>query len=206
MTQEFYPVISVAFWKLHNFVIPSLPIQSQLSQLYGQKMESRIDVKEGQQQTWSPCVHVLEGHTGSCFRIAFSPDGGQLVSGSSDHTIHLWNMQTGALLEVMTGHSGPVLSLAYSPNGMIIASGSQDDTVRLWDATTGLQIMVYTGHSSSVWCVTFSIDGLHLASGGVDGKVHIWSKDTANVSKKMFETQNHVISLAYIIQDWLMVT
>src|SRR6266404_2750622 len=120
MTQEFYPVISVACLQLHHYVIPFLPIQSQLSQLYGQKMQSRIDVKEGQQQTWSPCVHVLEGHTSRCHCIAFSPDGGQLVSGSYDYTIQLWNIQTGALLQVMAGHSYAVVSVAYSPNGMLI--------------------------------------------------------------------------------------
>src|SRR5882762_3170659 len=134
MTQEFYPVISVACLQLHHYVIPFLSVQSQLSQLYGQTMQSRIGVKEGQQQTWSPCVHVLKGHTGACYCIAFSPDGGQLVSGSDDYTIRLWNMQTGALLQVMTGHSKSVVSLAYSPNGTLIASGSSDSTVRLWDS------------------------------------------------------------------------
>ena len=106
----------------------------------------------------------------------------------------------------MTGHSGFTVSLSYSPNGMFIASGSSDSTVRLWDAVTGLQTMVYTGHSDSVWCVAFSIDGLHLASGDVDGKVHIWSTNISNVSTRTFKTQNHVIFLAYISRDWLMVT
>src|SRR5258705_10377641 len=121
MTQEFYPVISVACLQLHQYVIPFLPIQSQLSQLYRQKMHSRIGFKERQQHTWSPCVHVLEGHTRACYCIAFSPDGKQLVSGSWDHTIQLWSIQTGALLQVMTGHSKSVVSLAYSLNGMFIA-------------------------------------------------------------------------------------
>src|SRR5258705_5863130 len=132
MTQEFYPVISVACLQLHHNVVPFLPIQSQLSQLYGQKMQFRIDVKEGQQQTWSPCIHVLEGHTKGCYCIAFSPDGRQLVSGSKDHTIQLWNIHTGALLQVMSGHNNSVLSLAYSPNGTFIASGSYDHSVRVW--------------------------------------------------------------------------
>src|SRR5258706_12389667 len=104
MTQEFYPVISVACLQLHHHVIPFLPIQSQLSQLYRQTVQSRIVAKQGQQQTWSPCVHVLEGHTDACYCIAFSPDGRQLVSGSRDHMIRLWNIRTGALLQVMPVH------------------------------------------------------------------------------------------------------
>src|SRR5258705_9528331 len=205
MTQEFYPAISVACLQLHHYVIPFLPIQSQLSQLYGQKMQSRIDVKEGQRQTWSSCIHVLEGHTEACYCIAFSPDGRQLVSGSGDHTIQLWNIQTGALLQVMSGHNDAVLSLAYSPNGMFIASGSPDTTVRIWAATTGLQVAMYAGHATPVWCVAFSADGACIASGSTDGKVHVWSMNGTLGSEKVFATPEDVIYLAYTNPNKLMV-
>src|SRR5882762_10023138 len=117
MTREFYPTISVACLQVHYQVIPFLPLKSRLSQLYGSKIHSAIEVKEGREETWHPCVRVLEGHTDSCCSIAFSPDGGQLVSGSSDHTVRLWNISTGALLQIMTGHSDLVLSVMYSPDG-----------------------------------------------------------------------------------------
>src|SRR5258705_3947354 len=115
MTREFYPVISVACLQLHYHVIPFLPLESRLSQLYGSKIHSGIEVKEGWEQTWQPCVRVLEGHTDLCLCIAFSPDGEQLVSGSDDHTVRLWSMSTGALLQVMGGHRGWVRSVMYSP-------------------------------------------------------------------------------------------
>src|SRR5258705_13907103 len=79
MTREFYPVISVACLQLHYHVIPFLPLESRLLQLYGSKTYPAIEVKEGQEQTWSPCVRVLEGHTHWCLCIAFSPYGEQLV-------------------------------------------------------------------------------------------------------------------------------
>src|SRR5258706_5865762 len=197
MTQEFYPVISVACLQLNHYVIPFMPIQSQLSQLYGQKMQSKIDVKEGQQQTWSPCIHVLEGHTEECACIAFSPDGRQLVSGSGDDTIQLWNIQTGALLQVMLGHNNHVLSLAYSPNGMFIASGSSDNSVRIWAATTGLQVAIYAGHAISVWCVAFSADSACIASGSIDGKINVWSMDDTLCSEKVFAAPKDIIYFAY---------
>jgi len=124
-----------------------------------------VHVKEGRAQTWSPCVRVLEGHTSDCYVVTFSPDGGRLVTGSGDHTIRLWNVQTGALLRVMAGHSSAVISLAYSPDGALIASGSRDHTIIIWDAVTGLQVSEYTGHSAHVWCITFSADTQHVASG-----------------------------------------
>src|SRR5258705_6696973 len=79
MAREFYPVISVACLQLHYHVIPFLPLESRLSQLYGSKIHSAIKVKEGRGRTWSPCVRVLEGHADWCCCIAFSPHGEQLV-------------------------------------------------------------------------------------------------------------------------------
>src|SRR5713101_8351923 len=129
MTREFYPVISVACLQIHHHVIPFLPIQCRLSQVYGPRLQSGIEIKAGREQMWSPCVRVLEGHTKACRCVAFSPDGGRLVSGSGDGTVRLWNVQTGALLQVITGHSDWVLSVTYSPDGKLIASGSADETI-----------------------------------------------------------------------------
>jgi WD40 repeat protein len=161
--QEFYPAISVASLQLHHHVIPFLPIESRLSQVYGLHLQPGIDVKEGRAQMWIPCLHVLEGHTDRCNSVAFSPDGGRLVSGSDDYTIRLWDVQTGALLQIMAGHSDRVISVTYSSDGMHIASGSDDGTVRIWDGGTGLQVSTYDGHSMPVSYITFSEDCLHLA-------------------------------------------
>ncbi|MCI0560718.1 MAG: WD40 repeat domain-containing protein, partial [Nitrososphaera sp.] len=65
--------------------------------------------------------------------IAFSPDGKTLASGSSDMTVRLWDVQTGALKWTLTEHSGSVNSVAFSPDGKTLASSSEDRTVRLWD-------------------------------------------------------------------------
>src|SRR5258706_191089 len=117
MAREFYPAISMACLQLHYHVIPFLPLTSRLSQLYEPQVYPGIEVMEGWDQTWGSCVRILEGHTGYCFCVAFSPDGGQLVSGSADCTIRLWNISTGALLQVITGHRGLVWSVKYSPDG-----------------------------------------------------------------------------------------
>src|SRR5882762_6828460 len=108
MTWEFYPAISVACLQIHHHVVPFLPVESRLTQVYGVRSLSGIEVKEGRKRTWNPCVQVLGSR---CLCVAFSPDGGRLTIGGFDHTIRLFSVQTGALLQVMTGQSDGVRSV-----------------------------------------------------------------------------------------------
>ncbi|KAL4750011.1 WD40-repeat-containing domain protein [Aspergillus terricola var. indicus] len=48
---------------------------------------------------------TLEGHSAGVWSVAFSPDGKQLASGSSDKTIKLWDPATGDLQQTLEGHS-----------------------------------------------------------------------------------------------------
>ncbi|PVH71314.1 hypothetical protein DL98DRAFT_521125, partial [Cadophora sp. DSE1049] len=113
---------------------------------------------------------TLEGHSGPVNSVAFSPDGKQVVSGSYNNMVQLWDAATGAALQTLKGHSSAVNSVAFSPDGKQVVSGSYDKTVRLWDAATGAALQTLEGHSSSVNSVAFSPDGkqlptLHVLSG-----------------------------------------
>jgi WD40 repeat protein len=91
--------------------------------------------------------------------VGFSLDGKQVVSGSYDKTVRLWDAATGAALQRLEGHSSSVTSVAFSPDGRQVVSGSHDETMRLWDAATGAALQRLEGHSSSVTSVAFLPDG-----------------------------------------------
>jgi WD40 repeat protein len=80
---------------------------------------------------------TLKGHTISVHSVAFSPDGKQIVSGSFDKTIKLWDAVTGKEILTFKGHTDPVFSVAFSPDGKRIVSGSHDGTVKVWEMPTG---------------------------------------------------------------------
>ena len=112
---------------------------------------------------------TLEGHSSWVSSVAFSLDGGRLVSGSDDRTVRVWNVAIRQVEQTLGGHSSRVNSVAFSPDGGRLASGSDDRTVRVWNIATGQVEQTLEGHSSKVSSVVFSPDGGRLASGSYNG-------------------------------------
>ena len=118
-------------------------------------------------------IHVLT--------LAFSPDGTQLASGSTDTTVRLWDTATINDAPItLRKHTGWTNALAFSPDGKILASGSTDKTVYLWNTATGEPIATLTGHLSGIAALTFSPDGSTLASGSTDGTIRFWDTATGD--------------------------
>jgi small GTP-binding protein len=142
--------------------------------------------------------HTLRGHENIIYRIAWSPDGRVLASGSSDHTIRLWDTGTGKLRRILAGRSGEIFSVAWSPDGLTLVSSSNDKTVRFWDVVTGQLIRKHKVGSAKILCVAWSPDGRRLALGGSDGIVRMWDfAATGQFSCNLEGHQGDVNSVAW---------
>ncbi|WP_353259581.1 WD40 repeat domain-containing protein, partial [Prochlorothrix hollandica] len=64
--------------------------------------------------------------------VQFSPQGDRIVTGGSDGTVRLWDLQ-GQELTKFVGHQGRVMSVQFSPQGDRILTRGSDGTARLWD-------------------------------------------------------------------------
>ncbi|KAJ5249441.1 hypothetical protein N7524_011757 [Penicillium chrysogenum] len=136
-------------------------------------------------ESWSSCLQTLEGHSRSAKSIAWSPDGSQLASASSDKTVRIWDTATGQCLSTLKGHSKSVESIAWSPDGSRLASASDDSTIRTRDPATGQCASTLKGHSDRVSSIAWSPDGSRLASAADDKTVRIWDPTTGQCTSSL---------------------
>lgn len=81
---------------------------------------------------------VLRGHTEAVERVVFLPGEMGIVSGSHDHTLRHWDVDTSAGVDVFTGQRLGVNSFALSPRGTLAATSSLwEGAVHIWSIATG---------------------------------------------------------------------
>ena len=107
--------------------------------------------------------------------LAIDPSGEIVCASSQDSfDVHLWNVQTGQLLDRLAGHEGPISTLAFSPDGVTLASGSWDRTIRLWSIFSRTPASEPLQLTSDLLCVAIRPDSAQLAASSLDGQLTFW--------------------------------
>lgn len=125
---------------------------------------------QGQQQ------QVLSYHTGRVYDVAFSPDGTQLASASSDDRLQLLSLRTENERPSAISHRENVRSVAFSPSGKRIATATHEGGLNLWNLAMRQRVSV-AEHDRLINDLAFSRDGHFLASASRSAAVELWSAD-----------------------------
>ncbi len=119
-------------------------------------------------------VRTLEGHGAGVLAVAVTPDGRRAVSGSSDKTLKVWDLEQGALLATLEGHGAQVWAVAVTPDGRRAVSGSDDATLKVWDLEQGALLATLEAHGGGVKAVAVTPDGRRAVSGSDDRTLKVW--------------------------------
>ena len=129
--------------------------------------------------------------------VAFAPNGQSIVSGSTDKTLRLWDLQGNPIGQPFRGHDDSIWLVAFAPNGQSIVSGSDDKTLRLWDLEGNPIAQPFKGHNDSVLSVAFAPDGQSIVSGSADTTMRLWDLKGNLIGQPFIGHESSVLSVAF---------
>ncbi len=131
------------------------------------------------------------GHSSAVSSIVITPDGKNIISGSFDQTIKIWDFETGDLIKTLDGHAGLIYSVILAPDGKHLLSGSMD--VKIWNLETGQKVKDFRGlEDSNCYMKPLSItpDGKYVICSFQDDEtstssIQIWYYITGTFIRKI---------------------
>ncbi len=153
----------------------------------------------------NPETIIYEGDGKSAWAVSFSPNEKQLVTGSEDGSIRLWDLQTQkpSVRVISPGDGKLVWAVNFSPDGRQLATGSDDGKIRLWDLQTQTpqEKILSPGDKNAVLSMSFSRDRKQkqLVTGSADGKIRLWDLQTQTPQEKILSPgdKNAVLSMSF---------
>ena len=125
----------------------------------------------------------LKGHTDYVYRCAFSWDGKRLVSGASDETARVWDVELGKeIAKLPIDESCTAWGFVFSPCGNLIA-GSLDNEIRFWCAKqfTKVRSIPQLEKNRQTHPLAFSPCGQYLAA------ATWWQEDSENMAIRIWD-------------------
>lgn len=119
-------------------------------------------------------VHTFAGHWDSVVACALTPDGKRLISVGLDHTLRLWDLNSGAPLMHFYGYAGSAHGFAVTPDGQSLLYAAEDHSLVLYDLGSGALLRRFRGHASVVSSCLVAPDGQHAISAAGDNTIRIW--------------------------------
>ncbi|OAL56614.1 WD40 repeat-like protein [Pyrenochaeta sp. DS3sAY3a] len=141
--------------------------------------------------------------------IRFSGDGREIVAGTGDNSVYVYDIDRQQSVLRIPGHQDDVNAVCFgdSQSPHILYSGSDDTTLKVWDRRSmgdGREAGVFLGHTEGLTYVDSKGDGRYVLSNGKDQTAKLWdlrkmmSKDQADrIDPNDFTTRFEYRSNAY---------
>ncbi len=110
-------------------------------------------------------------HTECVSALILANNNKNIVSGSDDASLKIWDISTCQCLSTLTEHDDFITCLLnLTPNHF--ASGSDDNTIKIWDFPTRKCLKTLTGHANNV--ISLVNLGTNFFVSGSEDEIKIW--------------------------------
>lgn len=121
-------------------------------------------------------------HRGSrwgVWSVRFSGDGSELVAGTGDDSLVVYDLESQTPILRLAGHTQDVNAVCYGDRSSphILYSGSDDATIKIWDRrsmASGREVGVFPGHLQGITYIDSKGDGRYILSNGKDQTMKLW--------------------------------
>lgn len=118
------------------------------------------------------------GHFG-IWSLRFSGDGNEIVAGTSDQSVYVYDLEAQRSILRIPGHTDDVNAVCFgdkmSPH--ILYSGSDDTTLKVWDRRSLASMRpagMFLGHTEGLTYIDSKGDGRYVISNGKDQTCKLW--------------------------------
>jgi WD40 repeat protein len=158
-------------------------------------------------KTWNTLngklLNTWIAHSRSVNALTFLLNG-NLVTGSDDYSIKIWNKTTSQLIRTLSISSGIVLNLkTLSTNGnLVVGTGYPGCVIQVWNPLTGQLIQTISNQMPVLSLTLLSLN--LIATGSIGSGITIWDLNINKVNKSLNSYSSALVnSLAVFQNDYL---
>jgi WD40 repeat protein len=143
-------------------------------------------------------LRIDDGIKADNYEVTISPDNRMVAASFGSHSIWLWNLETGALINRVPGGTVITRRAFFSGDSSVMLIISQDGIVRLWDIQNGVELSVM--QDRSVTFETGAVSQRFVVTASSDGSLRFWEIAETPL-REIQRFDSHPIKLASFLPD-----
>ena len=119
-------------------------------------------------------IRKIEGHSDWLTSVEYRRDGEQIITGSLDKSVRIWNSSDGASLVILEGHTAALVGAMFLGDGQQAVSMDQMGRVIVWEIVKAQPLQSWETGIHRVCAVALHSQKPWLAVASQDGEIRLW--------------------------------